>query len=65
MHLGGLLSTQEARVALGYRLVHSIVRGLYDKNSASYSTVSPQMECINDIKGWFTRTQICWQDSVK
>ena len=30
-----------------------------------HSTVSPQMWCINGIKGWFTRTQICWQDFVK
>ena len=30
-----------------------------------HSTVSPQMWCINDIKGWFTRTQICWQDFSK
>ena len=29
------------------------------------STVSPQMRCINGIKGWFTRTQICWQDFAK
>ena len=27
-----------------------------------HSTVSPQMWCINGIKGWFTRTQICWQE---
>ena len=26
-----------------------------------HSTVSPQMWRINGIKGWFTRTQICWQ----
>ena len=30
-----------------------------------HSTVSPQMWRINVIKGWFTRTQICWQDFVK
>ena len=30
-----------------------------------HSTVSPQMWCINGIKGWFTRTQICWQDFAK
>ena len=30
-----------------------------------HSTVSPQMWCINGIKGWFTRNQICWQDFVK
>ena len=30
-----------------------------------HSTVSPQMWCISDIKAWFTRTQICWQDFVK
>ena len=30
-----------------------------------HSTLSPQMWCINGIKGWFTRTQICWQDFVK
>ena len=29
-----------------------------------HSTVSPQMGCINGIKSWFTRTQICWQDFV-
>ena len=29
------------------------------------STVSPHMWCINGMKGWFTRTQICWQDFVK
>ena len=26
------------------------------------TTISPQMWCINGIKGWFIRTQICWQD---
>ena len=30
-----------------------------------HSTVSSQMWCINGIKGWFTRTQICWQDFAK
>ena len=30
-----------------------------------HTTVSPQMWCINGIKGWFTRTQICWQDFAK
>ena len=30
-----------------------------------HSTVSPQMWCINGIKGLFTRSQICWQDFVK
>ena len=30
-----------------------------------HSTVSPQMWCITGIKGWFTRTQICWHDFVK
>ena len=29
-----------------------------------HSTVSPQMWCLNGIKGWFTRTQICLQDFV-
>ena len=29
-----------------------------------HSTVSPQMWCINVIKGWFTSTQICWQEYV-
>ena len=24
-----------------------------------HGTISPQMCCINGIKGWFTRTQIC------
>ena len=33
--------------------------------SVSHGTVSPQMWCINGIKGWFTRTQICWQDFAK
>ena len=41
------------------------VRVLYDKNSTSYSTVSPQMWCIKSIKGWFTHPQICWQEFVK
>ena len=44
-------------------ILHS-VRGLYSK-TVPHSTVSPQMWCINGIKGWFTRTQICWQDFVK
>ena len=30
-----------------------------------HSTVSPQTWCINGIKSWFTRTQICWQDFAK
>ena len=30
-----------------------------------HSTVSPQMWYINGMKGWFTSTQICWQDFVK
>ena len=29
------------------------------------STASPQMWCIKSIKGWFTHSQICWQDFVK
>ena len=33
--------------------------------TASHSTVSPQMWCIKSTKGWFTRPQTCWQDFVK
>ena len=33
--------------------------------AVSHSTLSPQMWCINGMKGSFTRTQICWQDLVK
>ena len=33
--------------------------------TVSHSTVSLQMWCINGIKGWFTRIQMCWQDFVK
>ena len=33
--------------------------------TAPHSTVSPQMWCIESIKGWFTHPQICWQDFVK
>ena len=29
------------------------------------STVSPQMWCIKNIKGWFTHTQVCWREFVK
>ena len=29
------------------------------------SNVSPQMWCIKSIKGWFTHSQICWQEFVK
>ena len=33
--------------------------------TAPHSTGSPQIWCIKSIKSWFTRPQICWQDSVK
>ena len=33
--------------------------------TAPHNTVSPQMECIKSIKGWFTRPQICCQHFVK
>ena len=33
--------------------------------TAPHSTVSPQMWRVKSIKGWFTHTQICWQDFVK
>ena len=33
--------------------------------TAPHGTVSPQMWCIKSIKGWFTRSQTCWQDFVK
>ena len=33
--------------------------------TAPHKTLSPQMWCIKSIKGWFARTQICWQDFVK
>ena len=33
--------------------------------TAPHSTLSPQTWCIKSIKGWFARTQICWQDFVK
>ena len=44
-------------------ILHSVL-GLYDKTEP-HSTVSPQVCCINGIKGCFTRTQICWHDFVK
>ena len=35
-------------------ILHS-VRGLYDKKQRLMVLTSPQMWCINSIKGWFTR----------
>ena len=32
---------------------------------APHGTVSPQMWCIESIKGWFTRPQTWWQDFLK
>ena len=41
-------------------------RGLYDKNSASYTLLSPQMWCLKKkTKGCFACTRIYWQGFAK